>query len=140
MMKKAINKEWLSPFRYYGIYDDTIDYSAINMRNGRYDEKDLEEKLMINKRAELIYKHFLKYPSKTAIGFCSSRNHAEFMAEYFTKKGIDATAVYSGSQGDYSTDRRDAIAKLKKGELRILFAVDMFMRDWMCRLSIPFSF
>ena len=53
-LKEAINKGFLVPFKYYGIYDDTIDYSTVNMRNGKYDEKDLEEKLMINKRAELI--------------------------------------------------------------------------------------
>ena len=43
-LKEAINKGWLCPFRYYGIYDGTIDYSTVNMRNGVYDEKDLEEK------------------------------------------------------------------------------------------------
>ena len=125
-LKEAINKEFLSPFRYYGIYDDTVNYEDINMRNGKYDEKDLEQKLMINKRAELVIKHYLKYHSKTAIGFCSSRNHAEFMAEYFTNHDIPSAAVYSGSQGEYSQDRKIAIEKLKNGELRILFSVDMF--------------
>ncbi len=125
-LKEAINKGFLSPFRYYGIYDDTVNYEDINMRNGKYDEKDLEQKLMINKRAELVIKHYLKYTSKTAIGFCSSRNHAEFMAEYFTNHDIPSTAVYSGSQGEYSQDRKIAIEKLKNGELKILFTVDMF--------------
>ena len=125
-LKEAINKGFLSPFRYYGIYDDTVNYEDINMRNGKYDEKDLEQKLMINKRAELVIKHYLKYHSKTAIGFCSSRNHAEFMAEYFTNHDIPSAAVYSGSQGEYSQDRKIAIKKLKNGELKILFTVDMF--------------
>ena len=125
-LKEAINKGFLSPFKYYGIYDDTVNYEDISMRRGRYDEKDLEDKLMINKRADLILNHYLKYQSKTAIGFCSSRNHAEFMAQYFTNHDIPSAAVYSGEQGEYTHKRQDAIAKLKNNELKILFTVDMF--------------
>lgn len=125
-LKEAINKGFLVPFKYYGIYDDTIDYSTVNMRNGKYDEKDLEEKLMINKRAELIYNHYLKYNSTNAIGFCSSINHALYMAEYFNIHNIPSAAVHSGEQGEYTQERSEAIAKLKSNELKILFTVDMF--------------
>ncbi len=125
-LKEAINKGYLAPFRYYGIYDDTVDYSQINMRNGKYDEKDLEERLMINRRADLVLNHYLKYNSTSAIGFCSSRNHAEYMAGYFTENGIPSAAVYSGSQGKYTQERQSAISKLKSGQLKILFTVDMF--------------
>lgn len=125
-LKEAINKGWLSPFRYYGVYDDTIDYSTVSMRNGIYDEKDLEEKLMINKRAELIYNHYLKYNPKSTMGFCSSRNHAEYMSKYFNEQNIPAAAVYSGEQGEYTENRKKAIEKLKNDELKVLFTVDMF--------------
>ena len=125
-LKEAINKGFLSPFRYYGIYDDTVDYDDVNMRNGRYDEKDLEDKLMINKRADLVLKHYLKYDSASALGFCSSRNHAEFMAEYFNTHDIPSASVYSGEQGEFTHERDEAITKLKNGDLRILFTVDMF--------------
>jgi len=125
-LKEAINKGFLSPFRYYGIYDDTVDYDGISMRNGKYDEKDLETKLMINKRAELVLNHYLKYNSTRAIGFCSSINHAEYMADYFTNHDVPSAAVYSGEQGEYSEERQKAINKLTSGELKILFTVDMF--------------
>lgn len=125
-LKEAINKGYLSPFRYYGIYDDTVDYSKINMKNGRYDEKNLEQNLMIHKRAELVLKHFLKYNSSSAIGFCSSRNHAEYMAEYFTENEIPSAAVYSGSQGEYAENRKEAVERLKNHKLKVLFTVDMF--------------
>lgn len=125
-LKEAINKGFLSPFRYYGIYDDTVKYEEINIKNGKYDEKDLEKKLMINKRAELVLNHYLKYLPKSTIGFCSSRKHAEYMAEYFTNHNIPSAAVYSGKQGEYSEDRHKAISKLKKHDLKILFTVDMF--------------
>ena len=125
-LKEAINKGFLSPFRYYGIYDDTVDYDEIAFRNGKYDEKDLEEKLMINKRSELVLNHYSKYNFKRTIGFCSSRKHAEYMAEYFTNKKIPAASVYSGEQGEYSENRFEAISKLEDNELKILFTVDMF--------------
>ena len=125
-LKEAINKGFLSPFRYYGIYDDTIDYSQISLRNGKYDEKDLEEKLMINKRAELVLNHYLKYNFSKTIAFCASRNHAEYMAEYFLKHNIPAAAVYSGEQSEYTENRKKAIDKLKNNELNVLFTVDMF--------------
>ena len=125
-LKEAINKGFLSPFRYYGIYDDTVDYDKINMRNGKYVEKDLEEKLMINKRAELVLNHYLKYNSSTAIGFCSSINHANYMAEYFTNHKIPAASVHSGEQGEFSKESSEAIDNLKNKQLRILFTVDKF--------------
>ena len=125
-LKEAINKGFLSPFRYYGIYDDTIDYDQINLRNGKYDEKELEEKLMINKRAELVLNHYHKYNFSRTIAFCASRNHAEYMAEYFTHHDIPSAAVYSGDQGEYTENRQNAIEKLKNNELKVLFTVDMF--------------
>ena len=125
-LKEAINKGFLSPFKYYGIYDDTVNYDNIDIVNGKYDEKDLEGKLMIHKRAELVYNHFKKYNPLRSIGFCSSRNHAEYMAEFFTNHDIPSAAVYSGKQGEYSANRREAIFKLKNNDLKILFVVDMF--------------
>ena len=125
-LKEAINRGWLAPFRYYGIYDGTVDYEGEKKKNGVYDEKDLEEKLMINKRAELVLNHYLKYNSSSAIGFCSSRNHAEYMAEFFSNHDISSAAVYSGEQGEYAQYRDDAIDRLKNNELKILFTVDMF--------------
>lgn len=125
-LKEAINKGFLCPFRYYGIYDDTVNYEDIHMRNGKYDEKELEEKLMINKRADLVLDHYLKYDSTSAIGFCSSRNHAEFMAKRFSTHKIPSASVYSGEQGEFALPRDEAIEKLKNKELRILFTVDMF--------------
>ena len=125
-LKEAINRGWLAPFRYYGIYDGTVDYEGVTMKNGVYDEKDLEEKLMINKRAELVLNHYMKYNSSSAIGFCSSRNHAEYMAEFFSNHDISSAAVYSGEQGEYAQYRDDAIDRLKNNELKILFTVDMF--------------
>lgn len=125
-LKDAINKGWLVPFKYYGIYDETVNYEKIDFKNGKYNDKQLEESLMLNKRGELIFKNYSKYNSKRAMGFCTSKRHAEYMAEYFTKKGINAVAVYSGESGEFSEDRNEALKKLTSGEVQVVFSVDMF--------------
>lgn len=125
-LKSAINKGWLVPFRYYGIYDELVNYETIDYKNGKYDNNQLEKALMINKRADLIIRHYGKYKSERALGFCSSRKHAEFMAEYFCSKGVKACAVVSEGSSDCSVDRNEAVNKLAKGEIKVIFSVDMF--------------
>ncbi|MFR2067791.1 DEAD/DEAH box helicase family protein [Clostridium sp.] len=125
-LKDAINKGWLVPFRYYGIYDETVNYEDIDYKNGKYDDKQLEEALMLNKRGEVILNHYLKYNSKRAIGFCTSRHHAEYMAKVFNENNIPSAAVYSGEKGEYSEERNIALSKLTSGEVKVIFSVDMF--------------
>ena len=125
-LKEAINKGALVPFHYYGIYDET-DYSSLHLVKGRYDEKELNETYIGNvKRYDLIYKYYMKYRSKRALGFCCSRQHAEEMAKEFCKRGIEAVAVYSNADGEFSEDRDKAIEKLKNQEIKVIFSVDMF--------------
>ena len=125
-LKEAINKGILVPFHYYGIYDET-DYSSLHLVKGRYDEKELNETYIGNvRRYDLIYKYYMKYHSKRALGFCCSRQHAEEMAKEFCARGIEAVAVYSNADGDFSENREKAIEKLKNQEIKVIFSVDMF--------------
>lgn len=125
-LKEAINKGLLVPFHYYGIYDET-DYSSLHLVKGHYDEKELNETYIGNvKRYDLIYKYYMKYRSKRALGFCCSRQHAEEMAKEFCKRGVESVAVYSNADGAFSEDRDKAIEKLKNREIKVIFSVDMF--------------
>lgn len=125
-LKEAINKGMLVPFHYYGIYDDT-DYSGLHPVKGRYDERELAEVYKDNTgRYELIYKYYLKYHSKRAMGFCCSRQHAEDMAKEFCRRGIPSAAVYSNADGEFSEARDKAVEQLKNQEIRVIFSVDMF--------------
>ena len=117
-LKEAINKGVLVPFHYYGIYDDT-DYSSLHLVKGHYDEKELNDTYIGNvKRYDLIYKYYMKYRSKRALGFCCSRQHAEEMAREFCERGIESVAVYSNSDGAFSEERDKAVEKLKRSEER----------------------
>lgn len=91
----AINRNWLSPFRYYGIYGYTVNYETITYSNGAYKSEELEAALAIESRADLIFKQYSKYNSKRALGFCSTIVHAEYMAFYFNSKGIKAITIHS---------------------------------------------
>ena len=125
-LKDAINKGMVVPFRYYGIYDET-DYSGLRLVKGRYDKEQLTEIYKDNaRRFDLIYKHYKKYHSRRALGFCCSRHHAEEMAREFCRRGIPAVAVYSNAEGEFSVDRDKAIRLLQNQEIRVIFSVDMF--------------
>ena len=128
-LKEAINKGWLTPFRYYGIYDD-LDYDQVDVRKGQYDAGQLAELASVNKRGNLIFKHYAKYGSRRALGFCINRRHALYMTSYFRAQGINCCAVISGTvnddQRELVQDRETAISELKTGKLAVLFSVDMF--------------
>lgn len=124
-LQEAINKGLLAPFHYYGIYDAT-DYSNLPLRSGRYAIADLDKLYAANKeRISLILKTYQKYRKKRALGFCVSRKHADLMAKAFNEAGIPSAAVVSGKM-DGSMERHEALDKLEKGELEVLFTVDLF--------------
>lgn len=134
-LKEAVNRGVLVPFHYYGIMDDTVDYSALHFVRGHYEESELTTAYLENtKRDQLILGYFRKYHPKHALGFCCSRQHASHMARFFSESGIAAGAVYSRednteNEGDgktYWLDRIEAVKKLESGEIQVLFCVDMF--------------
>lgn len=123
---QAISQKALVPFHYYGIYDEA-DYEKVTFRGNHYVVDELDELYLSNtKRAESILRHYQKYPSQRAIGFCSSIRHARFMARYFCEHQIPAAAVVSGKSDEFSLERKKALADLKEGRIKILFCVDMF--------------
>lgn len=80
---------------------------------GHYDEKELNETYIGNvKRYDLIYKYYMKYRSKRALGFCCFRQHAEEMEKEFCKRGIASVAVYSNADGEFSCNLRIYIANI----------------------------
>ncbi len=125
-LKDAINRGMLVPFHYYGIYDET-DYSGLRPVRGRYTEGDLNSVYIDNAgRYDLIYKYYMKYRSKRAFGFCGTKLHAEAMAGEFCRRGIPSVAVYSNACGEFSEEREAALERLRNGEIRVIFSIDMF--------------
>jgi superfamily II DNA or RNA helicase/HKD family nuclease len=119
---EAIQRGWLVPFRYYGVYDET-DYSAIRWLGNRYDEEQLLAAQLREEIASKIYSAFLQHRQSRALGFCSSIAQANFLAQYFSKQGVRAVSLHSRS-GECS--RAEAIQMIEAGELDIIFTVDLF--------------
>lgn len=124
-LQEAINKDYLVPFHYFGVYDHTTDYSRIPVVNGRYATEQLERALSIGSRADLVLRHYLKYRGRRALGFCSGIQHANYMAQFFRDKGITAAAVHSGT-GPLVLERQTAVEALRRRDIEVIFSVDQF--------------
>lgn len=124
-LEHAIDRGILAPFRYYGIYDKT-DYSRLPRSLGHYRPSGLNDAYLGNEaRFDLIYRYYRKYPSRRALGFCATRQHAVAMAKYFCDHGVRAAALVSGSLQEPCLPREEALEALSDGSISVLFSVDM---------------
>lgn len=118
----GIEARLLAPFYYYGVWDASVDYKEIPWRNGRFDPDKLSNKLATLARARHALKEWRKRAQRRTLAFCVSIRHAEFMATQFRSQGIDAAAVYAGSE----LARGEALEQLADGRLAVIFSVDLF--------------
>lgn len=119
---EAIRRGWLSPFQYYGVYDET-DYTQIRWLGTRYDEEQLAAVQIREQYAARIYEAWNRHKQTRTIGFCSSIRQADFLTEYFRSLGAAALSLHSGTIG---ITRQEAIQQLTVGDLDIIFTVDLF--------------
>lgn len=124
-LQEAINKDYLAPFHYYGIYDDTTDYTQIPLSNGRYVSEQLERALSVTARGDLILKRYREYQSQRALAFCSGIKHANYMTNVFRSNGVRSVAVHSG-QGPHVMERKAAVDALRNRDINVIFSVDQF--------------
>lgn len=118
----GIQSRLLSPFHYYGIHDDQVDYQAIPWRSGRFDPKSLTHCLATLARARHVWKEWKKHGRRRCLAFCASMRHADFMAEKFSDEGVLAAAVHGSSP----LSRGEALERLANGQLQVIFSVDLF--------------
>ncbi|QWC23597.1 DEAD/DEAH box helicase family protein [Bacillus haikouensis] len=119
---QAIGHGWLSPFNYYGVYDDT-DYSQISWLGTRYDEQELLSVQLKKSYAEKILEAWEEHKQTKSLVFCSSIRQAEFLSEFFNDKGYRTVALTSKPSG---ISRSQVITMLEKGKLDAIFTVDLF--------------
>ncbi|MHC0038806.1 DEAD/DEAH box helicase family protein [Pseudoneobacillus sp. C159] len=118
----AIEKKWLSPFKYFGVYDDT-DYSQITWFGTRYDEEELLQAQLREGLAEKILQAWVEKKQTRTIGFCSSIKQANYLSGYFNENGYRTVGLHSQQIG---ISRKSAIEQLNNGELDVIFTVDLF--------------
>ena len=91
-----INNKLLVPFQYYGITDPTdlsnVRWSSFGYNNSDLDKLFVEDKTSANVRVNTIIENLFKYIDDIdkvhGLGFCSSINHAEYMADKFNENNI----------------------------------------------------
>lgn len=118
---EAIERHWLAPFHYVGVYDET-DYSKITWLGKHYDTEELLAVQLKEDMAEKVLEAWVSNKQTRSLGFCSSIRQAEFLSQYFKQKGYRSVALHSQS----NVSRKQAIDQLAKAELDIIFTVDLF--------------
>ncbi len=124
---QALDQGLLCPFHYFGVADGT-DLSGLRFSRGRYVQAELENVLTADdarlKNVLRAVNEYVPEPaSMRALGFCVGVEHAKFMARSFTAAGLPALSLHADSP---DADRKTAIVRLRSGEIRALFTVDLF--------------
>ena len=123
----ALNQDLLCPFHYYGISDET-DLSTVKWTSSGYDPTQLSNLYTGNDaRNALIYRALrekvLDPRAMRALGFCVTIEHSEYMAKWFTDRGIPAISISAKTARE---DRERGISDLRAGRINCIFTVDVF--------------
>lgn len=102
-------------------------------KGGDYDPNDLEEELLDPQVYGDVLKHYEeRSKGKPAIAFCPTIKVADKFAEEFRKAGYKAISLNGDTEGDI---RRDSLIKLGKGELDVIFSVNILIEG----TDIPYA-
>ncbi|MDQ0952240.1 superfamily II DNA or RNA helicase/HKD family nuclease [Streptomyces phaeochromogenes] len=124
---EALENDLLCPFHYFGIPDGT-DLTNLGWQKGTYADRELGNLYTgDHARARIVVKQIRDKISNPgamrALGFCVTKAHAHFMADFFRKAGFQAAALDSDSSAGV---RAQTLADLRDGTLQVIFSVDLF--------------
>ena len=130
-LPEAIDRKLLCPFQYFGV-TDTVDLDTLKWSAGGYDKGELSRVYTLsgaiaNRRADHVVSSLLKYVTDIdevkGLGFCVTVEHAEFMCRYFNDHNIPSMFLTGKSPEE---ERKAAKQRLVAGEVRFIFAVDIY--------------
>ena len=120
-LAEGIARGALVPFEYLGV-PDTIVFDHIPWRNGQFDPKALEFAASTSERAEAALREWESGAGDRTLAFCVSVHHAEFMADFFRRRGVLAEAVHASAG---SAPRHQTLDALARGDVKVVFSVDL---------------
>ena len=118
----GIGRGELATFDYWGVAD-SVDFTPIPWRNGRFDPAALTRAVETQARAQQAFDEWQRRRGTRTLAFCVSVTHADFMAKFFTARGVACAAVHSGPT---SAPRSPSVDELRSGALEVVFTVDLF--------------
>jgi superfamily II DNA or RNA helicase len=118
-LEEGVKSKQLVPFYYHALYDN-IDYSDIEWQSYKYRERDLNMKLIIDRRDNQIleeYKRSIQFTGRQRMMFCVSVKHAERMTAKLKRNGIKAESL---THETHMIDRRNIVSDFKSGKVNVL--------------------
>ena len=105
-----------------------VDLSDVRINGIKYNSRDLESKLFVEDRNQLIVDTYLKFvKDKKTVVFCASVKHAREIANLFKENNINAEAI-SGSLRD--RERKRILEEYENGNIDVLCACDLLNEGW----------
>ena len=126
-LKTAVERGVLVPIRCIRVKTN-IALTDVRINGIKYNSQDLESKLFIPERNQLIVDTYLKYVNgKKTVIFCASVDHAAEIAKLLRDNGVKAEAV----SGRDRVEIRDKILKdYETGSTNVLCACDLLNEGW----------
>jgi superfamily II DNA or RNA helicase len=126
-LKTAVEKGILASIRCIRVKTN-VDLSDVRINGIKYNPQDLESKLFIPERNELIVNTLLEYvPNKKTVIFCASISHAKEVAALLKSKGVIAEAI---SGRDALSAREQLLDDYEHGNTSVLCACDLLNEGW----------
>ncbi len=128
-IQTAVEIGALVPVRCIRIHTN-IDMTRVRFNSVQYNIRDLDDKIFVPERNQLIVKTWTSYvKDKRTVVFCASVKHAEHIAKLFQDAGVAAIAV-SGQMK--TSERNEYLTKFANGDVMILCACDLLNEGWDC--------
>ena len=126
-LKTAVERGVLVPIRCIRVKTN-IDLTDVRINGIKYNSQDLESKLFIPERNQLIVDTYLKYVNgKKTVIFCASVDHAAEIAKLLRDNGVNAEAV---SGRDRVEIREKVLKDYETGSTDVLCACDLLNEGW----------
>lgn len=126
-LKTAVERGILVPIRCVRVKTN-IDLTDVRINGIKYNSQDLESKLFIPERNQLIVGTYLRYVNgKKTVIFCASVDHAAEIAKLLRDNGVKAEAV---SGRDRVEVREKILKDYETGSTNVLCACDLLNEGW----------
>ena len=126
-LKTAVERGILVPISCVRVKTN-IDLTDVRINGIKYNSQDLESKLFIPERNQLIVDTYLRYVNgKKTVIFCASVDHAAEIAKLLRDNGVKAEAV---SGRDRVEVREKILKDYETGSTNVLCACDLLNEGW----------